>query len=90
MDGPAVGKRHHLRQLAARRQVTGDVSVVCCDSFQMFGYGNMRIEDEYGLLEFTTECTNGSRLICIPRHQRKTVYICPHRIYKSRDSKIHI
>ena len=50
----------------------------------------MRIEDEYGLLEFATERTNGSGLVCIPCHERKTVNICPHRIDKSRDGKIYV
>ena len=44
VDRAAVGERHHVRQLAARRQVAGDVRVVGGDSVQMLGVGWGRIK----------------------------------------------
>ena len=66
-DGDYVG------QLAFFRKVAGNVLVVSCSPFKMFGDSHMGIEHEHRFPKLMAKGVNGPRLIGISCYQNKAV-----------------
>ena len=81
VDRAAVGKRHHLRQLAARGQVAGDVRVVG-GVIADIGEPLMRIKDKNLLPEFLPNKVKWCDEVRIATKKRKAIRSVTERIKK--------
>ena len=83
-DGDDVG------QLALRRKVAGNVRIVCCRPFKMFGDSHVGIEHKHRFPKLMAKCVNSSCLIGIACYQNKAVGIRAHCIDKGCDRKVYV
>ena len=90
VDRAPVRERHNVRQLAARRQVAGDVPIVGCEATKLLTHGFMWIENQRPQLCLMSNETKRRGKINVSAHDDKRIGGAANDIGHHFSSKVYV